>query len=121
MPKLIMCRRHFAICIRSCTIFIFMSALCLHLNVSAQSGKRRAPRARATPPPSKIETPVMPVPFRAGEQLAYRVLWSKYSVNAANLVFSVIEQRDFFGRAAWHFRVIAHTLDTVRLLYAVDD
>jgi len=53
--------------------------------------------------------------------LQYRVLFSKYSVNAAKVETSVIEQRDFFGHPAWHFRAVAHTLDTMRMLFQIDD
>ena len=61
------------------------------------------------------------VPFRSGERLEYRVLWSKYSVNAGTIEFSVLERAEFFGRTAWHFRAVARTIDTMRLLYALDD
>ena len=61
------------------------------------------------------------MPFRAGEKLAFRVLWSKFSVNAGNLGLSVVERRNFFGRMAWHFQATAHSMDTMRILYALDD
>ena len=61
------------------------------------------------------------VPFRSGEKLDYRVLFSKFSVNAAQIEISVIEQRNFFGHPAWHFRAAAHTMDTTRVLFAIDD
>ena len=63
----------------------------------------------------------LPVPFKLGENLQYRVLFSKYSVNAAKVELRVIEQREFFGQKAWHFRAVAHTLDTVRMLFSIDD
>ncbi len=53
--------------------------------------------------------------------MQYRVLLSKYSVNAAKIETTVVEQRDFFGRPAWHFRASAHTMDTTRALFAIDD
>ena len=49
------------------------------------------------------------------------MLFSKYSVNAATIKTSVIEQRNFFGHLAWHFRAAAHTMDTTRMLFAIDD
>jgi hypothetical protein len=61
------------------------------------------------------------VPFRPGEILEYRVLFSKYQVNAAKIETTVVEERDFFGHPAWHFRAIAHTMDTTRSLFAIDD
>jgi len=84
----------------------------------AQKSKR--PKTRSKTP--AVEAPaVAPVPFRAGETLEYRVLLSKYSVNAAKIETSVVEQRSFFGHLAWHFRAAAHTMDTTRLLFAIDD
>ncbi len=61
------------------------------------------------------------MPFRPGERLTYRVLWSKYSVNAATIEFQALEHGNFFGHAAWHFRALAHTIDTMRLIYPLDD
>ncbi len=49
------------------------------------------------------------------------MLFSKYQVNAAKIETTVVEQRDFFGHPAWHFRAIAHTQDTTRTLFAIDD
>jgi len=84
----------------------------------AQKPKR--PKARAKVPAAPAVA-VAPVPFRAGENLEYRVLFSKYAVNAAKIETSVVEQRAFFGHLAWHFRASAHTLDTTRMLFAIDD
>jgi len=82
---------------------------------SKPSKKHTKPSAAPAPPV------VVPVPFRSGEILEYRVLFSKYAVNAAKIETTVIEQRNFFGRPAWHFRAIAHTVDTTRTLFAIDD
>ncbi len=49
------------------------------------------------------------------------MLLSKYALNAAKIETTVVEQRNFFGHAAWHFRAIAHTVDTTRALFALDD
>lgn len=81
---------------------------------SKRPGKTPAPAAAAVPA-------VAPVPYRLGETLEYRVLFSKYAVNAGRIETSVVEQRSFFGHLAWHFRASAHTMDTMRLLYAIDD
>jgi hypothetical protein len=62
-----------------------------------------------------------PVPFLSGENLEYRVLFSKYAVNAAKIETSVVEQRNFYGHPAWHFRAVAHTQYTTRALMAIDD
>src|SRR5690349_8593379 len=61
------------------------------------------------------------VPFNPGERLSYRVIWSKFSVNAATIQLAVVERRDFFGRAAWHFRALAQTIDTMHIIYPLDD
>ena len=61
------------------------------------------------------------MPFRGGERLTFQVLFSKFTVKAAVLEFAVVERRNFFGRPAWHFRAKAQTVDTVRLLYPLDD
>jgi hypothetical protein len=86
---------------------------------SAQKTKRSKPAAKT--PAAPTAPAVAPVPFRPGEILEYRVLFSKYSVNAAKIQTTVLEQRNFFGHAAWHFRAIAHTMDTTRMLFAIDD
>jgi hypothetical protein len=84
----------------------------------AQHSKRTKPAAK---PPSVTAPAVAAVPFRAGETLQYRVLFSKYAVNAAKIEISAVEQRSFFGHIAWHFRASAHTMDTTRMLFAIDD
>jgi hypothetical protein len=84
-----------------------------------QQSKRPKPRAKT--PAAPVPLTAVPVPFRPGEILEYRILFSKYGVNAGKVELSVIEQRNFFGRLAWHFRAAAHTMDTTRMLYAVDD
>ena len=90
--------------------------------VSAQQSKppKRAKKSSGAPAASAAPAAI-PVPFRAGESLNYRVLFSKYSVNAAKVETSVIEERNFFGHTAWHFRAEAHTMDTTRSLFAIDD
>jgi hypothetical protein len=83
---------------------------------SPQQSKRS--RRSAKPPAAPA---IARVPFHSGETLEYRVLFSKYAVNAAKVETSVIEQRNFFGHPAWHFRAIAHTTDTTRYLFSIDD
>lgn len=89
--------------------------------ILAQHSKRPKPRGKTPASPGAAAPTVAPVPFRPGETLEYRVLFSKYSVNAAKIETSVVEQRTFFGRLAWHFRAAAHTMDTTRMLFAIDD
>ncbi len=91
----------------------------------AVTGAQRASRAQRSARNSAAHTqaglPNQTAPFQAGETLEYRVLLSKYAVNAARVETAVIDQGNFFGRLAWHFRVIAHTVDTTRLLFPLDD
>ena len=85
---------------------------------SAQKSKSSKTRAKT---PIRAAPAAAPVPFRSGEMLEYRVLFSKYAVNAAKVETAIVEERDFFGHLAWHFRAIAHTMDTTRVLFAIDD
>lgn len=70
---------------------------------------------------SKPVTHEAAAPFAAGEHLSFRVIWSKFSVNAATIQLAVVERRDFFGRMAWHFRAQAQTIDTMHIVYPLDD
>lgn len=85
----------------------------------APAAQRKPSPKRALPaqPARPTETPV---PFRAGEVLDYRVQWSKL-LNAATVRLAVTERRPFYGREAWHFRALAHTVDPMRYLFALDD
>jgi Protein of unknown function (DUF3108) len=69
----------------------------------------------AAPPAGEL-----PVPFRVGETLEYRVAWASFS-SAASLELSVPERRNLYGRETWHLRATAHTLNTVRSLFTIDD
>ena len=98
--------------------FLALTLLCTCLGFAQQSKRSKSrPKKAATP----AAPAAAPVPFHSGEVLKYRVLFSKYSVNAANVETTVVEQRNFFGHSAWHFRAIAHTMDTTRVLLAIDD
>ena len=61
------------------------------------------------------------VPFRAGERLNYRLLWSTFSVEAATIRLAVVERRAFYSREAWHFQALAHTIAAMRLVFILDD
>ena len=97
------------------TALVFVSA------GSAQQPKKPKASFKTKTKPAAAAPADTPVPFRSGENLDYRVLFSKYAVNAAKIQTSVVEQRNFFGRSAWHFRAVAHTMDTTRTLFAIDD
>jgi len=98
-----------------------MLAMVLMLAPWALAQKTKKPKTRSKASAIPAAPAATPVPFRPGESLQYRVLFSKYSVNAAKIETDVIEERDFFGHLAWHFRAVAHTLDTTRMLFAIDD
>ena len=103
--------------IGSAAILLAVVLACAPLG-SAQKSKRSRHRLRARTPAAPA---ALPVPFRSGENLEYRVLFSKYAVNAGRIETSVIEERNFFGHLAWHFRAFVHTMDTTRSLFAIDD
>lgn len=98
--------------------FVAVTLVCACLGFAQQSKRSKS---RAKGPATPAAPAAASVPFHSGEVLKYRVLFSKYSVNAANVETSVVEQRNFFGHSAWHFRAIAHTMDTTRVLLAIDD
>jgi len=77
--------------------------------------KRGSRKPAPTPPPVPAA-----VPFSPGERLEYAAQWNKF-VTAAMLKLVVIERRDFFGQAAWHFQAQARTIDPVRMIYTLDD
>ncbi|HXX70800.1 MAG TPA: DUF3108 domain-containing protein [Candidatus Acidoferrum sp.] len=83
----------------------------------ARSPQHSTPKPRTVPVPPPKE---LPVPFRAGETLTYRISWSVFS-NAASLELSAPERRELFGWQTWHFRGVAHTLNSVRSLFPIDD
>ena len=83
--------------------------------------KSKPSKKHGKPPAAPTAPAAIPVPFQSGELLEYRVLFSKYAVNAAKIETTVVEERNFFGHLAWHFRAIAHTMDTTRALFAIDD
>ncbi len=68
----------------------------------------------------KIAAAEMPVPFRIGEILNYRVEWAIFP-NAAALQINVVERRNLLGWQTWHFRASAHSLVPARTLFEVDD
>ncbi len=109
-------------CCARCQPSFFTTFLCVVLllwGTQTSFGQRKSRATKPTPKPAAVEE--APAPFRAGEKLDYRLLWSKYNVNAATLQLAVPERRTFFGRAAWHFQAVAHTIDTMRLFFLLDD
>lgn len=80
---------------------------------SAQQKKRGKKKPAAPPTPAAV-------PFHAGERLEYAAQWNKF-VTAAVLKLVVVDERDFFGRTAWHFQATAQTIDPVHMIFALDD
>jgi hypothetical protein len=88
---------------------------------AGQQSRAKQSRAKTKAAPPIPTVPDALVPFAVGETLEYQVLWTQYHVHAATLEYSVVEKRDFFGHPAWHFRIIAHTTNTMRTVYPLDD
>jgi hypothetical protein len=95
------------------------------LLAAGQTQTRRPKKPAAAGSKSHAATPAAPVeaavPFRAGEKLSFRVLWSKFSVNAATIDFLVAAHGNFFGQPAWHFQARAQTVDTMHIVYPLED
>ena len=68
----------------------------------------------------RIAAAEMPMPFRIGEILNYRVEWAIFP-NAAALQIIVVERRNLLGWQTWHFRASAHSQVPARTLFEVDD
>jgi hypothetical protein len=102
---------------------VFLAGLFCIANPAGAQQQKKPSKAhpKSSKPAVPAPPPPMPVPFHSGEKFNYRVLFSKLSVNAAQIETSVIEQRNFFSHPAWHFRAAAHTIDTTRLLLPLDD
>ena len=64
------------------------------LGLAQQSKPSKKHAKPSTAPAAPVAAPV---PFRPGEILEYRVLFSKYAVNAAKIETTVVEERNFFG------------------------
>jgi hypothetical protein len=105
---------------RNGLVMLLVSAGALSGSVSGANQKK--PRAKpAQPPKVKPKPAEAAAPFRIGETLEYRILWSRFEVNAARLQLSVVERRPFFSGEAWHLQAQAHTVDTTRLVFTLDD
>ena len=93
-------------------------------NQKSYPGESRAEKpvsAKAAGTPESANSPLLSAePFRVGEVLNYRLTWAVF-LNAAAVQFSVVESRDLFGTATWHFRASAHTQAPLRSLAEIDD
>jgi hypothetical protein len=106
---------------RFASVAPLLAAILVFASMGLAQQQSKPAKKRAKPPAAPAAPVAIPVPFRSGEILEYRVLFSKYAVNAAKIETTVVEQRNFFGHPSWHFRAVAHTMDTTRALFAVDD
>jgi hypothetical protein len=105
--------------------FALLASLSLRGNArspaAGQQSRAKQSSAKTKAAPAIPAKPDAVVPFAIGETLEYQVLWTQYRVHAATLEYSVVEKRDFFGHPAWHFRIMAHTTNTMRTVYPLDD
>ena len=104
--------------VRAVVIAVLLGCAALAFAARAANQKQRPARAKTARKADPAETLV---PFRAGEKLDYRVLWSTFHVNAASVRLAVAERRPFYGREAWHFQAVAHTVEGMRLIFTLDD
>lgn len=83
---------------------------------AAEEGTKFGPAAgHAVPPPdAKMTT------LRSGEVLDFVADVAKLT-NVANLRLRTLEQRNFFGKNAWHLQAIAHTENPLRMVFELDD
>lgn len=77
----------------------------------------RTVAAKAGNPPSP---PDVKPPLHSGEVLDF-VADVANLTNVANLRLLILEQRDFFGRTAWHLQAMAHTENPLRMVFELDD
>lgn len=58
--------------------------------------------------------------LRIGEILNYRIDWRRFS-GAATAQLQIVDRREFFGEASWHFRAALHTAAPLRAFFSLDD
>lgn len=87
--------------------------------LAGQSSRRTHTQPVSDPHPA-IKPAGLPAHFRVGEKLDYRVGWANFT-SAATVRLAVAERRNLFGWDTWHLRAVTHTLNPVRVLFAIDD
>ena len=102
----------------TCGLILVTGLLAAGQTQRAKKPAKVAATAKPQPPTAPAE---QAVPFHGGEKLSYRVMWSKFSVNAGTLDLLVAQHGNFFGHPAWHFQARAATVQTMRLVYPLDD
>jgi len=98
------------------TVAAALVAIMLALGAAGTSAQQKK---RGKKKPAVPAAPAA-VPFHAGERLEYAAQWNKF-VTAALLKLVVVDERDFFGRTAWHFQATAQTINPVRMIFGLDD
>jgi hypothetical protein len=101
------------------SLLLFSSALCF----ARATGDTFDPPLQKTTKqkrPAKPSAKDLPMPFRVGETLNYRVSWSVFS-NAASVQLNIPERRSLLDWPTWHFRASAHTVSPARSLATIDD
>ena len=73
-----------------------------------------SPRAQSPPVSTENHT------LRIGEILNYRIAWRRFT-GAATAQLQIVDRREFFGAASWHFRAALHTAAPLRVFYPLDD
>lgn len=58
--------------------------------------------------------------LRIGETLNYRIDWRRFT-GAANAQLQIVDRRECFGAASWHFRAALDTAAPLRAFYPLDD
>jgi hypothetical protein len=109
--------KRLATCGRLAFLLLFGVTL-LALGQTQRAKKPASSAAKPHPPAAPVEAVV---PFHGGEKLSFRVIWSKFAVSAGTVDFLVAEHGSFFGHPAWHFQAHAVTVQTMRLVYPLDD
>ncbi len=106
---------------RNRRLILALTALLLFVAAASQldgQAKRKSRSASKTDPKPVLKE--VPPPFRVGEQLDYRVGWASFTT-AATVRMAVAERRNLYGWDTWHLRAVTHTLNPLRVLFAIDD
>jgi len=101
----------------ACLVLSNSSAPVLAVNAAPQAAHHKPSKSKQPAPNPPKDAPV---PFRVGEVLNYSIAWAAFTY-AATAQLTVAERREFSAAAAWHFQAFAHTQNTVRSLFTVDD
>lgn len=120
-----------------CAVGGYMYCARVHnLRVSAQPGfsssvaprgavSREIDATKGTKPPADesknppAEVDAKPI-LRTGEVLQFVADVAKLT-SVADLRLQILEQRNFYGKSAWHLQAVAHTENPLRMVFELDD